>query len=396
MPNVHQSEAVRQRLAGRTGMTILDLRDSPWVDGPGRTILDCAESLQEMGCRFVIGTFANVHGEESAYAAEARRRNLEVLILRESGQFDWRVFAQLLKAMKAIRVDIVHTHDLRSNVVGLLCARWYRKPVITTVHGWIANTTKRKIYRALDKGLLRFFDAIVAVSSRTKELIERAWIAGSRITVINNALKVEQYIPDRSDQSYRAELGIDEKTILVANIGRLSPEKGHLEFLQAGRELLQTHANIKLVLIGVGPEQLRLERFVSDNGMTKNVVFAGFRNDMKRVYNSLDLVVQSSYTEGMPNVVLEALLMKVPVIASDVGGTAEIIEHEKTGILIQPGQQAELVREMCDFVANPLKHKAMALLGRDVVMDRFNHQKRVKKFAALYNQLLARAGQRGD
>lgn len=389
-PNLQQSDVIRQPTS-HTGMTILDLRDSPWVDGPGRTILDCAESLQQMGCRFVIGTFANAHGEESVYAAEARRRNLEVLILRESGQFDWRVFAQLLRAMKAIKVDIVHTHDLRSNVIGLLCARWHSKPVITTVHGWIANTTKRRVYRALDKMLLRFFDAIVAVSNRTKELIEKAWIAESRITVINNALKIEQYIPDKSDQSYRTELGVDGKTLLIANIGRLSPEKGHLEFLQAGKELLPKHPRIKFILIGVGPEQALLESFVSDNGMAKNVVFAGFRNDMKRIYNSLDLVVQSSYTEGMPNVVLESLLMNVPVIASDVGGTAEIIEHGKTGVLILPGQPAELAREIASFVANPVRHKTMARLGREVVIDRFNHQKRVEEFAALYSQLMARS-----
>jgi len=383
-----QTPGVRQP---HTKITIFDLRDSPWVDGPGRTILECAESLQDLGYRFVIGTFAPVQGGESDYAAEARRRNLEVVVLQESGQFDWRVLTQLLRIISAMNVDIVHTHDLRSNLFGLICARWCRKPVITTVHGWIANTFKRKIYRAVDKWLLRLFDAIVAVSERTKGLIEKSWIAGHRITVINNALKVEQYILDPDDQSYRNELGVDAQAILIANIGRLSPEKGHLDFLMAGRELLKINENIRLLLFGVGPEQERLENFVNDNGMAGSVIFAGFRPDMKNIYNSLDLVVQSSFTEGMPNVVLEALLMEVPVIATDVGGTAEIIENGKTGVLTRAGQPVEIVTAVRAFLSNPEQYMNMARQGREVIVNQFNHQKRVEKLAALYCQQLARS-----
>ena len=167
-------------------ITILDLRDSPWVDGPGRTILDCAESLQGQGYRFLIGTFVHVSGEESAYVIEARRRNLEVVILRESGQFDWHILTQLMAIMKSTHVDIVHTHDPRTNIIGLLCAQLQGKPVVTTVHGWIANTFKRKIYRAIDKFFLRFFDVIISVSERTRELIRKAWISDRKITVISN------------------------------------------------------------------------------------------------------------------------------------------------------------------------------------------------------------------
>lgn len=369
-------------------ITILDLRDSPWVDGPGRTILDCAESLQGQGYRFLIGTFVHVSGEESAYVIEARRRNLEVVILRESGQFDWHILTQLIAIMKSTHVDIVHTHDPRTNIIGLLCARLQGKPVVTTVHGWIANTFKRKIYRAIDKFFLRFFDVIISVSERTRELIRKAWISDRKITVISNALKVEQYRPNRQDRSFRQELGVDDQTMLIANIGRLSLEKGHMDFLLAACEVIRTVPKVRFLLIGTGPEQARLEKFVSENGLASHVHFIGYRTDMLSIYNSLDLVVQSSYTEGMPNVVLEALLMEVPVIASDVGGTAEVMDGGTCGLLNQPGNPSQLAKDICEFLADRDRLQRRARVGRSSVLDRFDHRKRVRKLSDLYRTLI--------
>ncbi len=369
-------------------ITILDLRDSPWVDGPGRTILDCAESLQAQGYRFLIGTFVNASGQESAYVAEARRRNLEVVLLRESGQFDWRILTQLRAIMNSTHVDIVHTHDPRTNIVGLICGRLQGRPVVTTVHGWIANTFKRRLYRAIDKFFLRFFDAIISVSERTRELIRKAWISDRKITVISNALKVEQYIPNRQDRTFRHELGVDDRTMLIANIGRLSPEKGHMDFLVAAREVVRTYPETRFLLIGTGPEQLRLEKFAGESGLASHVHFLGYRTDMISIYNSLDLVVQSSYTEGMPNVVLEALLMEVPVIASDVGGTAEVMDGGRNGLLNQPGNPSQLAKDILDFLADRDGFRQRARLGRCSILDRFDHQKRVHKLSGLYRNLV--------
>ena len=369
-------------------ITILDLRDSPWVDGPGRTILDCAESLQGQGFRFLIGTFVHVSGKESAYVTEARRRNLEVVLLQESGQFDWRILTQLRAIMDSNHIDVVHTHDPRTNVIGLICAWLQGKPVVTTVHGWIANTFKRKVYRAIDKFFLRFFDAIISVSERTRELIRKAWIADRKITVISNALKIEHYQPNRQDRTFRHELGLDDQTALIANIGRLSPEKGHMDFLVAAGEVVREFQNVRFVLIGTGPEQDRLEKFVGASGLATYVHFAGYRTDMISIYNSLDLVVQSSYTEGMPNVVLEALLMEVPVIASDVGGTAEVMDNGRNGLLNQPGNPAQLAKDICDFLADREQLQRCTRQGRSSILDRFDHRKRVQKLSQLYQSLM--------
>ena len=375
--------------SNKSRVTILDLRDSPWVDGPGRTILDCASSLRDHGYNLVIGTFSGGGQKTNAYAEEAKRRGLEVRTIQERGRFDHRVVGQIIKLIDDVNADIVHTHDFRSNVFGLLAARIRRKPVVSTVHGWIANDVKGKLYVAADKAVLRFFDRVITVSERTKGLVEKARISLGKITVIPNALTLERYVPNRSADAFRCEIGANRDTVLIANIGRLSPEKGQLEFLQAAQELVCQRENVKFILIGIGPDRDKLERFVVEHGLSDAVIFAGFRQDMINVYNGLDLVVQSSYTEGMPNVVLEALLMEVPVIATDVGGTAEIIEHERTGVLIRPGAVGEIVEQITAYCRDPARHRAMAQLGRNLVSERYDHGRRVVKLAALYDSMLA-------
>jgi glycosyltransferase involved in cell wall biosynthesis len=370
-------------------LTILDLRDSPWVDGPGRTILDCGASLQEKGFRFLVGSFNGGSQKTSAYGEEAQRRGLELFTINESRSFDFKVIGQILDIIDSEDVDIIHSHDFRSDVFGLLCAKMRGKPVVSTVHGWIKNDLKGEVYTAIDKFLLRFFNKVITVSNRTRGLVVSALVPKRKIIVIQNALRVENYRINRNEQKLRSELGIDADTILVGNIGRLSAEKGQLNFLKAGDIVRRSGTKIMFVLIGTGPDQEELERYVSNNGLNGSTLFAGFRDDMIDIYNSLDLVVQSSFTEGMPNVVLEASLMGVPVIATDVGGTAEIIENGVSGTLVRPGLINDLAIPMQDFVEHREKYLEMAKQARRNILANFDHRKRVEKLDDLYQGLIA-------
>lgn len=370
------------------GPTILDLRDSPWVDGPGRTILDCASSLRNRGYEVVVGSFNGGSQKTNAYAEEAACRGLQVKTILERRAFDQRVVGRVIELIDEVNADIVHTHDFRSNMFGLLAAKLRRKPIVTTIHGWIANDVKGKLYVTADKAVLRFFDHIITVSERTRDVAEAAWISRRKLTVIPNALMLDRYQPNRHDDSFRREIGVNADTLLVANIGRLSPEKGQMEFLQAARVLAERGENIKFILIGIGPDQEKLEQYVAQHNLGEAVVFAGFRQDMIGVYNSLDLVVQSSYTEGMPNVVLEALLMEVPVIATDVGGTAEVLKDGQTGVLIRSGAIDEIVEQIAVYRRAPARLRAMAKQGRLDISARYDHCQRVDRLATLYDRLL--------
>ncbi len=365
-------------------INILDLRDSPWVDGPGRTILDCAESLEGNGFHFIIAGFSGGAQKTNEYTNEARNRNLDVVIIDEKNAFDYNVIRQILSIISEYKIDVIHAHDFRSDLFGLLCAKIRRKPIVSTIHGWIANDKKGVVYTWLDKRLLRFFNKVISVSNKTAKIAVDSGINSNKITVINNALKLENYEKYKVEKCLRKELGLSTDAVLIANIGRLSPEKGQLDFLKASETLLKKHEQVKVLLIGIGENYDMLKKYAVSHNIDDSVFMLGFRKDMVNIYNNVNMIVQSSYTEGMPNVVLEAMLMRVPVIATNVGGTCEIIEHKKTGTVFNAGDILKLSELLEDFVEQSDCFYSMAIKGEAIIRNNFSHRKRVKKLADFY------------
>ncbi len=365
-------------------LRILDLRDSPWVDGPGRTILQSASMVDPARCEIIIGAFCDESHDQHAYLNEAKSLGLKTLEIKESSAFDRKVIKQIQNEIKKNAIDIIHTHDFRSDLFGLWCAKKSKIYLISTCHGWIANNFKRKIFTILDKFMLRFFDRVITVSEvMRKHLITRG-INKNKINVIVNALILDDFQPDKCNQTFRKQLKISDNTCLIVNIGRLSPEKGQDIFIRSAKELLKIYEDICFVLVGIGPEQEYLQGIVSELGINNSVIFSGYQKNMLDVYNSSDLVVQSSYTEGMPNVVLESLLMQLPVIATDVGGTSEVLQHNETGTLIEANNLDQLTDAIKEYIEQPEKYEKMASAGRKYVTENFDHNQRVDSLMDVY------------
>lgn len=367
---------------------VLDLRDSPWVDGPGRTILDTASMVDPKRYRIVIGAFSGDRHGEHAYLGEALRRGLETFPITERRALDPEVLRQIIVWCRHNAIDIIHTHDFRSDLYGLIAARRLGIPAVSTCHGWIANDLKGRAYTAIDKFLLRFFDRTIVVSARMQTLLSAQGIPARKLAVIQNALIVENYQPDRGDRSVQVELGIPAHHRVVGNIGRLSAEKRQDLFLRACAIIAQDIPDLSFVLIGIGPEENQLRGLVMNLGIAHRVIFAGYRGDMQRVYNSLDLVVQSSSTEGMPNVILEALLMRVPVVATDVGGTSEILADGRYGRLVKPDDLNMLVTAMRETLIACDRPAVWATMGEDHVRIHFNHTVRLRHIMDVYDHVL--------
>ncbi len=371
-----------------TPIKILDIRDSPWVDGPGRTILQCASMVNQERYRIFIGFFTGEFDGDNEYMISAKALGLQVVPFIERRAIDFNVIRQILKVVQEKSIQIIHTHEFRSNLLGLICAKLAGIPLVSTCHGWIANTWKRRLFTRIDQSLLRYFSRVIAVSEFMSTQLQGFGLKPYQIRIIRNALVIEHYQPGVMDLSFRESLGLDRDTILIGNIGRLSPEKGQAFLLEAAEAIIAAHNNVFFVFIGIGPERATLQELCEDLEIEKNVIFAGFQKDMLKVYRSLDLVVQSSYTEGMPNVILESLLMEVPVLATRVGGTAEVIEPSSAGTLIQPNSLGQLIQGIENFIQNPTDQKVMAQRGRRYVAENFNHKNRVSLLMDLYDNIL--------
>ena len=369
---------------------VLHLRDSPWVDGPGRTILDTATHLDPARVEYHVGAFVAPHGDGKAVAhplVEALRgAGRSVRELEDRGGVDGNLIASIVRLIDELQIDVLHTSEFRSNVMGLLARR--RRPVklVATVHGWIVNSVRGRAYRTLDKTLLRLFDGAIFVSAATRRLVPRWWLPARRTIVLHNGLVLGRYGAQTVSARRRA---VDPARVTLLNVGRLSPEKGQDLLVRAVAALQERFPGLSLKFAGTGPAEPELRGLAESLGIGDRVHFLGYIQDMPALYADVDLLVQSSLTEGLPNVIVEAAYLRVPMVATDVGGTGEVVEHGRSGWLIPPGSVEALRDGIAHFLAEPARFVAMGELGHRNIVDRFSIAARTEKLTAFYQRIAA-------
>ncbi|MBK6674408.1 MAG: glycosyltransferase family 4 protein [Proteobacteria bacterium] len=289
----------------------------------------------------------------------------------------------IVRAIDELGIRIIHSSDFRTSVAAVLAARQRRVRLVATAHGWIANTLRRRLVRFADKALLRMFDRVVVVSAATRQLIPRWWLPDRKVLVLRNALVLESYGAEIVQRPRRPVK--PQERVTVVNVGA-SPGKRPDDAAPGSAEAATRVPNLHLVFAGVGPLESALRAFVDAAGMADHVEFRGYVKDMPTLYADCDLLVQSSFTEGLPNVILEAAYLRLPIVATAVGGTAEVVRQGETACLIKPSLE-DLVAGIESFLRDPGAFAAMAEAGhRDIVRD-FSFQVRTQKIMNLYQEL---------
>ena len=365
---------------------VLHLRDSPWVDGPGRTILETASRIDRSLVDYQVGAFVSEPNAPNPLVEGLRARGLPVHPIEDRGGVGREMVERLVALVDSLGTEVLHTSEFRSNVLALLCRR--RRPalrLVSTAHGWIANDARGKTYAFVDRMLLRRFDHVILVSHAMRRRLPRWWVPDIRVSVLHNALMTDTYGKDGPDVPRRP---VDPQgEVRLLNVGRLSPEKGQILLLQAVARLLPDHPKLNVWFAGTGPLQTELQAEARRLGLEGRVRFLGYVADMPALYHDVDLVVQSSLTEGLPNVMLEVAYLGVPVVATDVGGTREVIEHGRSGWLVQGGSLPALVEGLRRFLQAPAELAAMARVGRARIETEFSIDARTEKQAELYREV---------
>ncbi len=375
-----------------TPITVLHLRDTDEIGGPGKTILETQRVIDRDRFRLHVGVFKtrNETGD-TPFMREAAAQGIGVHVIRGWNQFDPRLVTRIATLCRALRADIVHTHEVKSDVLGYLAARLHRIPLVTTLHGWIANSVKQRAYVALDKMVIRKFDRVIVVSRQIHaELVARG-VSEDRLRLLHNSIVLERYRRQGRRGMLGEILGRPLSGPVIASIGRLSPEKGHADLLDALGLVAQRGYNVSAVLVGDGPERPRLQEKIRALGLEASVHLPGYLSHPERILEDVDLMVLPSHTEGLPNAALEALAMEVPVLATAVGGTPEVIADGETGRLVSPRSPEALAAGIVDFLSHPEAWKRMAQRGRESVEANFDFRVRTRKLEDIYSGLVIRA-----
>jgi glycosyltransferase involved in cell wall biosynthesis len=317
---------------------------------------------------------AGVEIETQAVEAESWRRRDEV--------------AKLSAFIARVRPDIVNAHLFRSTAVAAPLARWHGARVIETYHGregWRRGLLGGSFLA--DRLVSRFVDRVIAVSEAARAfLISGKGYDARKIVVVPNGRDLSVFRPGAGGQAVRKELGIDRATPLVGVIGRLEEQKGHAYLLDAWPSVLAEFPDARLLVVGEGSLRGALERRVKQLGIEASVQFAGFRSDVPRVLDALDVLALPSLYEGMPLTAIEASAMAKPVVATAVDGTPEVIRDGRTGRLVPPREPAALSRALRALLRDPSVAQQMGRAGRDLVFNRFDLARQVDATARVYRE----------
>ena len=368
-------------------INILHLIDTDRVCGPGKTVIESARSLEKSKFRITIGAFS--YGEkQNKYLEIVEKMGFDQVMIPALNRLDLTIITKLVKLIKEKNIKIVHTHGYKSNFFGMVASKLCSVKVLTTVHGWIQNNFRGRFYVRVDKFMLKYFDNIITVSNQIRNELIYLGVKKEKIITVHNAINLSNYRPEVTSNILRKEFGFSKNYFVVSTVGRLSREKGHKDFIKCAKILIEKNFEGIFFLIGDGPAMDELINYTKVLGINEKVIFTGYRNDMVDIFSSIDILINPSYTEGLPNVILEAMAMNKPVIATNVGGVSEIVKNEVTGLLIKPKKPLEIARSIEILKDNEVLRNRLIYCGRKRIEEQFCFKKRMKKIKDIYSNII--------
>jgi glycosyltransferase involved in cell wall biosynthesis len=367
-------------------LRVVHLMASPFYGGPERQVLGMARNLPgDVECVFL--SFAE-RGLARPFLDEAARYGFTAKALGHNTPRYFACVAEVADELRHVKASLLCCSGYKPDLVGWRAARRVGIPVMSISHGWTDVTWKVRFYEAIDRRILRRFDAVACVSQAQANKVRRAGVAETKIAVIRNSIGPEAFV--EPDAAVRAEMEgwfAEKPRWLIGAAGRFSPEKGFAIFAEAAALVAKRRPDAGFVLFGDGPTRPEVERLIAERGLRGKFIFAGFRTDLLRYLPNLDLGVMSSYTEGLPVILLEMGAAGVPTVATAVGGIPEVIDDGQDGCLVPAGDSQALANRILGLLDDKERRHAMGQATRTRIERDFSFAAMGRQYHDLFRKL---------
>lgn len=378
-------------LPGR--VPVMYLIDSLGPGGAERLMVDLLPRLRDFGVDPHVVAIQERHG--NPVAAQLRDVGVPVDLigierLRERG-----ALRRVSAAIESARPALLHTQLEFANILGSIAARRLGIPVVATIHtldmpARLSRDAAR--FRVMAWTLRHRADRVIAVSESARHhVLERAGLSRAATTTIHNGIDLDAFLADRSHLRgpMRERYGITGSGPVLATVAVLRQAKGVDDMLAALPALLRSHPDLIYLVVGDGPHGAALTEHADRLGITASVRFVGSTTDVADALAASDIFVLPSHTEALPTVVIEAMAAGLPVIATEVGGTPELIDAGVTGVLVPPHSPPRLADAAHRLLVTPRQTEAMGIAGRRVAIGRFGIDRQAARLADEYRVLVA-------
>ena len=371
-------------------MNVWHIIDSEGLYGAELMLLQLAEQQLKKGINATIVSIGNHHITEKAIETEAMKRNIPLRVFRMKDGPNFIGAYRVIRAAQQDNVNIFHSHGYKGNIIFGLIPKFIRKtPIISTLHGWIVGEkfSRMAVYVWMDKLSIRNMDYVVTVNQRMQEFLPEKIKNKGKVMTIENGIASEVNkagITDAGDLMKK----LPQTRYTIGSIGRLSEEKGFKDLIAALEMLRNNDVDVRLIIIGDGPERDTLEQEAKQRGVSEYVVLPGYQSSIDSYLSIYDIMLLPSLTEGLPLTLLEAMRSRTPVIATGVGGMPIVIEDGRGGIIINK----ESPQEICQAITRLLDDKELAASYADFSYKKFCKNYTVKtmerKYSRVYEALL--------
>ena len=382
------------REAPATYIRVMAMMEARSITGPAKNLATFAAQARILAGHGVpmidlsVATFERPSASSKPFYSALEEQGIPCDIIAERHAGDFRVASQLRRIIASRKPDIIQTHNTKSHFLMRTMGAPQGTRWIAFHHGFTATDWKDRAYTQLARWALKGAPHIVTVCRAFARELTDAGVPEDRIAICHNSVSPVAAPPAEELAALKRALGIPPEALVILAVGRLSEEKGHRDLVSA---LAMLRKDAHLLIVGEGPERRALERAATALGIAEHLLLPGQQKNVRPFYGIADIFVLPSHSEGSPNVLLEAMAARLPIVATAVGGSVELVAHEETALLVparDPKALCAAIERLADdgALANRLAANAEA------ASRQYTPETHARSLIALYQQVLTGRG----
>lgn len=357
-----------------------------WRGGQGQVLTLCV-GLQKASVRQIL-----IAPPGSPLAEKAAQAGIEVRPLKMRGEWDLLAAHQLRQIITRSGINLVHAHDAHAHSIARFATRNLEQRLMAQVTLIVSrrvdfdisgNFISRRKY--LDPRIFYF-----AISNGVKDVLVRGGVGPDRIFIVPSGIDPARFSYNVPPSRMREELGIAPTAPVIGNIASLVDHKGHKYLIDAAPLVLAQKPNAVFVIVGDGPLRADLENQIARLNLDGKVILTGHRRDVETFLSGFNVFALSSHLEGLCTSIIDAVLLGVPVVATRTGGVPDLVEHDRTGLLVEPRDPQSLADAILQSLDHPVESARMAADAKIRVQQNFSAESLVRKSLEAYAQAQSR------
>jgi len=368
--------------------------------GPDKTILNSAALHDKLRVEVLVTYIKQPHDEEFQITRMAAERGLKYVALADRCIVDWRCLLDLRRLIQENAIEVLHSHDdktllysflLRMTMPGLRLLHTchshadYSRRLFSSKMGWYSFLLRRTFLVML---MRCHHKPVITISENTRQRLIHSGLKPGMVEVMANGIDIDYWRRAGAEPVLRRELGLNDEQMLVGTVARITYDKDLPTFYEVATQVAKQLPGTVFIIVGdgYGDELNEARAQVEILGLADVIKFTGHRTDLKNVYRSFDLFLMTSRTEGMPNTVLEAMALELPIISTNVGGVPELIEDGHCGLLAPVGDADALAGAVLSLLRDKPLRQQYGRAARDRIEEKFDFSKRVRILEDYYIQ----------